>query len=106
MFRPAFVISVFAVFIAAEVERGDRLLLHSDVDTATAIQMLISQVDNLNAQYGELNAQYGQLNSQYWQLSAENAQLRTDMEQLKTINTEGEYFIQVFVYYFMYSIVL
>jgi len=78
MFRLAFVFSVFAVSIATEVERGERLLLHSDVDTATAIQMLISQVDHLNAQYG--------------QLSAENAQLRTDVEQLKASKTKGEYF--------------
>ena len=81
MFRPAFVISVFAVSIAAEVERGERLLLHSDVDTATAIQMLTSQVDNLNAQYGQLNAQYGQL-------SAENAQLRTDVNNITSQNTQ------------------
>jgi len=105
MFRSVLIYFVSAVSIAAEVERGERLLLHSDVDTAAAIQMLISQVDNLNAQYGQLNAQYGQLNSQYGQLSAENAQLRTDIEQLKTSNTKGEYFIHVhvFVYFFMYT---
>ena len=95
MFRPAFVISVFAVSIATEVERGERLLLHSDVDTAATIQMLISQVDHLNAQYGQLNSQYGQL-------SAENAQLRTDVshqateiEQLKASKTKGEYFTHI-----------
>jgi len=105
MFRSVLIYFVSAVFIAAEVERGERLLLHSDVDTAATIQMLISQVDHLNAQYGQLNAHYGQLNSQYGQLSAENAQLRTDIEQLKTSNTKGEYFIHVhvFVYYFMYT---
>jgi len=91
MFRSAFAICAFAVFIAAEVERGERLLLHSDVDTATAIQMLISQVDHLNAQYGQLSAENAQLRtdvnnitSQNTQLLNQNAQLTSDMASLKT----------------------
>jgi len=97
MFLPAFIIFVFAVSFATEVERGERLLLHSDVDIATVIQMLTSQVDQLNLQVGQLNSQVGQL-------SSENAQLRTDVEQLKASKTKGEYCIHVHVYY--YSVVL
>jgi len=90
MFRSTFIICASAVSIAAEVERGERLLLHSDVDTAATIQMLISQVDHLNAQYGQLSAENAQLRSDVNNLTSKNAKLTSDMAVLNSQFTAGK----------------